>query len=121
MDQARLRFMIEPGVRATSARSLRDFVAYLETLGELKRVKQTIDPCLEITEICNRTLRANGPALLFERPKGSAIPLLGNLFGTTRRVALAIGRESIIELREIGRTLAFLREPRLPRSLGEAV
>ena len=104
-----------------SAESLRDFILQLEGQGEFRRITQTVDPCLEITEICRRALRAGGPALLFERPKGFRIPVLGNLFGTTRRVALAIGRESISELREIGRMLAILKEPQLPRSLGEAV
>jgi 4-hydroxy-3-polyprenylbenzoate decarboxylase len=121
MDQARRGFLSRAGGRAVGARSLRDFILQLEGQGELRRVTQTVDPCLEITEICRRALHASGPALLFERPKGSRIPVLGNLFGTTRRVALAIGRESIAELREIGHMLAFLKEPRLPRSLGEAV
>ena len=89
-------------------RNLREFIAYLESRGELRRIDTPVDPNLEITEICQRTLRANGPALLFENPKDSQIPLLGNLFGSTRRVALAMGHESIEELREVGRLLAFL-------------
>ena len=60
---------------------LRDFIAQLERIGELKRVQVTVDPHLEMTEICDRVLRAGGPALLFEHPKGYAIPVLGNLFG----------------------------------------
>ena len=72
-------------------RDLRDFIARLERLGELKRVAAEIDPRLEMTEICDRVLKAGGPAVLFERPKGHTIPVLGNLFGTTRRVALALG------------------------------
>ncbi len=102
-------------------KNLRDFIAHLEKLGELKRVTVPVDPRLEITEICSRTLRANGPALLFEKLKGSDIPLLGNLFGSTRRVALAMGRESIEELREVGRLLSFLKEPQLPRGIGDAM
>ncbi|MEW6330782.1 MAG: UbiD family decarboxylase, partial [Pseudomonadota bacterium] len=101
-------------------KNLREFIAHLEKLGELRRIPLPVDPRLEITEICQRTLRLQGPALLFEKPKGSDIPLLGNLFGTTRRVALAMGRESIEELRDIGKLLSFLKEPQLPRGLGEA-
>ncbi len=104
-----------------SFNDLRAFLARLESLGEFKRVTPRVDPYLEITEICQRTLRAAGPALLFENPKGSRMPLLGNLFGTTRRVAMAIGRESSAELRELGRLLAFLKEPRLPRGVGEVL
>ncbi|MFQ5937800.1 MAG: UbiD family decarboxylase domain-containing protein, partial [Acidiferrobacterales bacterium] len=102
-------------------RNLRDFITALESLGDLKRVAPAVDPHLEITEICSRTLRARGPALLFEHPKDSNIPLLGNLFGTGRRVAMAIGRESVSELREVGHMLAFLREPQLPKGIGEAL
>jgi 4-hydroxy-3-polyprenylbenzoate decarboxylase len=94
---------------------LRDFIAQLEHLGELKRVRAEIDPCLEITEICDRVLRAGGPAILFEKPKGHSIPVLGNLFGTPRRVALGMGQESTEALREVGRLLACLREPEPPK------
>ena len=69
---------------------LRDFLAQLERRGELKRVRAEVDPRLEMTEICDRVLKAGGPALLFEKPKGHTIPVLGNLFGTTRRVALGM-------------------------------
>ncbi len=100
-------------------KDLRDFLADLERRGELKRVMAEVDPRLEVTEICQRVLKQGGPALLFERPKGSRIPLLGNLFGTPARVARAVGRETVEELRDIGRMLAFLREPQFPRSLGE--
>ena len=88
-------------------RDLRDFIAQLEQMGELKRIQAEVDPHLEITEICDRTLRAGGPALLFERVKGSGIPLLGNLFGTPRRVALGMGEDSVEALREVGKLLAF--------------
>ena len=81
---------------------LRDFIEKLEQDGELKRIAQEIDPYLEMTEICDRTLRAEGPALLFENPKGSDVPVLANLFGTPRRVALGMGEESVDALREIG-------------------
>jgi len=101
-------------------KDLRDFIARLEQRGELKRVSIEVDPYLEITEICGRTLRVGGPALLFERPKGSRIPLLGNLFGTARRVALGMGEESVTTLREIGKILAFLKEPDPPQGMKDA-
>ena len=72
-------------------RDLRDFISQLEGRGELRRISAEVDPYLEMTEICDRTLRAGGPALLFENPKGSRIPVLGNLFGTPQRVALGMG------------------------------
>jgi 4-hydroxy-3-polyprenylbenzoate decarboxylase len=99
---------------------LRDFIDQLEGRGELKRVRIEVDPYLEVTEICDRTLRRGGPALLFERPKGSRIPLLGNLFGTPKRVALGMGEESVESLREVGRILAFLKEPEPPKGMREA-
>jgi len=102
-------------------RDLRDFIALLETRGELKRVAMAVDPELEITAICDRVLRAGGPALLFERPKRSAIPLLGNLFGTPQRVALGMGRESVAALRQVGELLAFLKEPEPPKGWRDAV
>jgi 4-hydroxy-3-polyprenylbenzoate decarboxylase len=101
-----------------SFRDLREFVDLLEEKGELKRIKTEVDPYLEITEICDRTLRQNGPALLFENPK-SKISLLGNLFGTTRRVALAMGQNDISDLREVGRLLALLKEPDPPKGWKE--
>ncbi len=101
-------------------RDLRDFIAKLETEHELKRITTSVDPYLQITEICDRTLRKGGPALVFENPRGSSIPLLGNLFGTTRRVALAMGEDSVEALREVGRLLAFLKEPDPPKGLKEA-
>ncbi|HKK14650.1 MAG TPA: 4-hydroxy-3-polyprenylbenzoate decarboxylase [Gammaproteobacteria bacterium] len=101
-------------------RDLRDFIEQLEGRGELKRIGAEVDPRLEMTEICDRVLRAQGPALLFERPKGHDIPVLGNLFGTPRRVALGMGQESVDALREVGRLLAFLKEPDPPRGMKEA-
>lgn len=94
---------------------LRDFIELLEKEGELKRIQTEVDPFLEVTEISDRTLRAGGPALLFENPKGSSIPLLANLFGTTRRIALAMGQEDIEGLRDVGKLLAFLKEPTPPK------
>ena len=73
-----------------------------------------------MTEICDRVLKAGGPALLFEQPKGHAHPVLGNLFGTPQRVALGMGEESVAALREIGKLLAFLKEPEPPKGLKDA-
>lgn len=99
---------------------LRDFVQQLERLGELKRIAAEVNPHLEMTEICDRVLRAEGPALLFERPTGHTMPVLGNLFGTPRRVALGMGQESVTALREVGKLLAFLKEPEPPKGLKDA-
>ena len=101
-------------------KDLRDFINQLEQQGELKRIKLEIDPYLEMTEICDRTLRAKGPALLFENPKGHSIPVLANLFGTPERVALGMGQDSISALREVGKLLAFLKEPDPPKGLKDA-
>lgn len=101
-------------------KDLRDFITKLEVEGELKRITVEVDPYLEMTEICNRVLHTGGPALLFENPKGSSIPVLGNLFGTPRRVALGMGEDSVAALREIGKLLAFLKEPDPPRGIKEA-
>ena len=99
---------------------LRDFIAQLERMGELKRIGVEVDPHLEMTEICDRVLRAGGPAILFEKPKGSTIPVLANLFGTPRRVALGMGEESVEALREVGKLLAYLKEPEPPKGLKDA-
>jgi 4-hydroxy-3-polyprenylbenzoate decarboxylase len=98
-------------------RDLRDFISRLEELGELKRIGVEVDPYLEITEICDRTLRSAGPALLFEHCRGSDAPLLGNLFGTPHRVALGMGQNSVEALREVGKLLAFLKEPDPPKGM----
>lgn len=98
-----------------SFKDLREFITLLESEGELKRITVPVDPNLEITEICDRTLRAGGPALLFENPIGSDIPLLGNLFGNTRRIALAMGQQDLQGLRDVGTLLAFLKEPTPPK------
>ena len=99
---------------------LRDFIRQLEQIGELKRIETEVDPYLEVTEICDRTLKAGGPALLFENVKGSDMPLLGNLFGTTKRVAMGMGEESIEALREVGQLLAQLKEPEPPNGVRDA-
>ena len=95
-------------------RDLRDFIQALEAAGELKHITTEVDPDLEITEICDRTLKQQGPALLFENPKGSSIPVLGNLFGTPKRVAMGMGQEDVSALRDVGKLLAFLKEPEPP-------
>ncbi|MEQ1674682.1 MAG: 4-hydroxy-3-polyprenylbenzoate decarboxylase [Candidatus Nitrotoga sp.] len=106
-------------------RDLRDFIAQLESLGELKRIKTPVSTHLEMTEICDRVLRAQGPAILFENPThngvaGHKMPVLANLFGTARRVALGMGEESVTALREVGKLLAYLKEPEPPKGLKDA-
>ena len=96
---------------------LRSFVSQLEATGELKRIRAEVSPRLEMTEISDRVLRAGGPALLFERPKGYEIPVLANLFGTVGRVAAAMGVADVSALRDVGRMLALLREPEPPKGL----
>jgi len=101
-------------------KDLRDFISQLEKQGELKRITLMVDPNLEMTEICDRTLRAQGPALLFENVKGSTVPVLANLFGTPRRVAMGMGEDSVDALQEIGKLLAFLKEPEPPKGMKDA-
>jgi len=101
-------------------KDLRDFLRMLEDRGELKRIRTEIDPRLEMTEIGDRVLRSGGPALLFEHPKGASMPVLTNLFGTVSRVALGMGEEDPGKLREIGKLLAFLKEPEPPKGLRDA-
>jgi len=101
-------------------KDLRDFIKQLEAQGELVRVTHEVDPNLEMTEICDRTLKAGGPAILFENPKGFDTPVLANLFGTPKRVAMGMGEESVEALREVGELLAFLKEPEPPKGLKDA-
>jgi 4-hydroxy-3-polyprenylbenzoate decarboxylase len=100
-----------------SYRDLREFLAQLEAQGELKRIATPVSPRLEMTEICDRVLRAGGPALLFEHPAGHEMPVLANLFGSVSRVAAAMGAKDAAELREVGKLLAYLKEPEPPGSL----
>ncbi|MCX9453588.1 4-hydroxy-3-polyprenylbenzoate decarboxylase [Vibrio cholerae] len=102
-------------------KDLRDFLDYLEQRGELKRITHPIDPHYEMTEISDRTLRAKGPALLFENPLGYDFPVLTNLFGTPERVAMGMGRQQVQELRDVGQWLAYLKEPEPPRGLKELI
>jgi 4-hydroxy-3-polyprenylbenzoate decarboxylase len=99
---------------------LRDFIAQLEKMGELKRITVPVSTRLEMTEICDRVLRAQGPAILFENVVGHNMPVLANLFGTPRRVALGMGEESTDALREVGKLLAYLKEPEPPKGLKDA-
>ena len=98
---------------------LREFLSQLESQGELKRIAAPVSPRLEMTEVCDRVLRAGGPALLFERPSGYDIPVLANLFGTVGRVAAAMGVENEKQLRQVGELLAYLKEPEPPTGLRE--
>lgn len=98
-------------------KDLREFIAELERQGELVRVQTPVDPNLEMTEICDRVLRAGGPAILFEKPVGHSIPVLANLFGTPKRVAMGMGEVDVGALREVGELLAFLRAPEPPKGL----
>lgn len=102
-------------------RDLREFLSMLEASGDLVRIKEEIDPNLEMTEIADRTLRGGGPALLFENPKGYDMPLLANLFGTEKRVAQGMGADSIEALREIGELLAYLRQPDPPKGMRDLI
>ncbi|NVK11409.1 MAG: 4-hydroxy-3-polyprenylbenzoate decarboxylase [Gammaproteobacteria bacterium] len=102
-------------------KDLREFIEELEKRGELKRITHPVDPNLEMTEICDRTLKKGGPALLFENPVGYETPVLGNLFGTPERVALGMGAESLSALREIGEVLAFLKQPDPPKGFKDLV
>lgn len=105
---------------------LRDFITQLEQMGELKRVSTPVSPHLEMTEICDRVLRQGGPAILFENPTGFDTPVLGNLFGTVRRVALGMGQdvateaEALAKLREVGKVLSVLKEPEPPKGFKDA-
>lgn len=104
-----------------SFKDLRDFTDHLEQRGLLKRISHPVDPHYEMTEISDRTLRAGGPALLFENPIGYDIPVLTNLFGTTERVAMGMGRQDVQELREVGKLLAYLKEPEPPKGFKDAI
>lgn len=99
---------------------LRDFLAQLESRQLLKRIHHPVSPYLEMTEISDRVLRANGPALLFTNPTKHHMPVLTNLFGTVERVAMGMGEESILALREVGKLLAALKEPEPPKGLKDA-
>lgn len=100
---------------------LRAFIDHLESVGELKRISHPVNPDQEMTEIADRVLRAGGPALLFENPVGYDMPVLANLFGTPKRVAMGMGRTDVKELREVGKLLAYLKEPEPPKGFKDAI
>jgi 4-hydroxy-3-polyprenylbenzoate decarboxylase len=102
-------------------KSLRSFIDELEQQGELKRISVEVDTELEMTELCYRSRKAEGPALMFDNPKNCSIPMLGNLYGTGKRVAMALGHKKAKDLRQIGETLAFLKTPALPSSISDAL
>ncbi len=102
-------------------RDLRQFTAALAASGQLQSVSQVVSPCLQITELCHRSLLGNGPALLFEKPQGHDMPVLGNLFGNTHRILAALELETRQDLRKLGSELALLKNPGLPNSLGSTV
>ena len=99
---------------------LRDFIAQLETQGQLKRIDYPVSPDLEMTVVSDQVLRNQGPALLFTQPKDHQIPVLTNLFGTVERVAAAMGQDNIQALREVGHLLAALKEPAPPKGFRDA-
>ncbi len=100
---------------------LRDFISKLKQSGELSEVAVPVSPHLEMTELCDRTLRAGGPALLFTNPTGHTMPVLGNLFGTPKRVALGMGASDVSELRRIGQLLSALKEPEPPKGFKDVL
>ncbi|MCB1844109.1 MAG: UbiD family decarboxylase [Halioglobus sp.] len=100
---------------------LRSFVTALERNGELHRVPFEVDSNLEITAFCRHSLRQQGPALLFDNVRGYPIPVLGNLFGTTGRIATALGLEGVADLRDLGHLLARFQAPQLPGNLDQAL
>lgn len=104
-----------------SFKDLREFLDHLESKGQLVRISHPVDPHYEMTEISDRTLRSGGPALLFENPIGYQIPVLTNLFGTPQRVAMGMGRHDVKELREVGKLLAYLKEPEPPKGFKDAL
>lgn len=99
---------------------LRDFLSGLEKVGELKHISAEVSPHLEMTDLCDQVLRKKGPALIFDNPTGYDMPVLGNLFGTPERVAMGMGARSVTDLREIGKLLAYLKEPDPPKGLKDA-
>src|SRR5438445_305148 len=92
-------------------RDLREFIAKLEKVGELRRIAAEVDPVLEITEITDRVTQAGGPALLFERPKGSRVPLLINMLGSEKRINLALEVERLEEVADRIRSFIDMQVP----------
>lgn len=92
-------------------KNLQLFAQFLETRDDLATIQYPADPVLEVTEISQRVLTANGPALYFSAPKNSEFPMLTNLFGSERRILWGMGLENIEQLRKLGEALADMREP----------
>ena len=101
-------------------RDLRDFIRQLESVGELRKLTETVSPKLEMTAIGDKLLRSGGPAVLCTNPQGYKIPCLINLFGTPKRVALGMGADEVSDLRDVGQLLASLKEPEPPKGLKDA-
>lgn len=102
-------------------RDLRDFIGQLAVTGELKEVEISVSPRLEMTEVSRRVLVQAGPALIFRNPEGYSMPVLTNLFGSTHRIAKAMGKESMEDLRRVGQFLVSLKEPEQPGNFSEIV
>ena len=100
---------------------LRDFIRQLERENELKKIVVSVSPDLEMTELSDRVLQRNGPALLFTSPSGFTVPVLTNLFGSIRRIAKAVGGETVQDLRRVGQFLALLKEPEQPEQLSDVL
>ncbi|MEN9452173.1 MAG: hypothetical protein RLZZ369_1232, partial [Pseudomonadota bacterium] len=99
-------------------------MAGLEKTGELIAVQDPVSVKLEMTAMSDRILRSGGPALIFRNPILDAntykVPVLANLFGTPKRVAMGMGANDVSELRDIGRVLASLKEPEPPKGIKDA-
>lgn len=102
-------------------RDLREFINHLKNINELVTIEEQISPDLEMAAFCDKVIKNSGPAILFNNPEGYSIPVLGNLFGTVKRVALAMGQDDIAGLRTIGKFLADLKEPSTPDGLKDAL
>jgi len=119
-----LRELLDHHQRQLSRNAWQDLGAFSSELartGQLKTVTEAVSPRLQITELCHRSLMGNGPALLFENPDGHVMPVLGNLFGSEERILAALELQSRGDLRELGKDLAFLRNPSLPDNLSATV
>ena len=101
--------------------SLREYLTFLEERQWLKRVEAPVSPELEITELCHRSIQHEGPALYFEHPADSPIPVVGNVYGTPQRIAAALGLGDLRALRGFGEQLKELQAPRIPDDLSSAV
>jgi 4-hydroxy-3-polyprenylbenzoate decarboxylase len=99
---------------------LREFLGALEARGLLKRVKAEVDPDLEVSAIMDRLVRANGPAVVFERVRGHSVPIVGNLFGTRERVAMGLD-VSTEEFTRLGEFIALLQRPQPPEGFWDAI